>query len=168
MDAVKERFRPGGAGPSYRSTYGYNNITNAFIPENVWPDNIDGVAENLLSYGYRMVCTDGWVDDTQHVMAHGYIRRDNDSWTHDWVGPQGSRRHDQLERRPAAPRVSPHQAGAASGRPLRDGGRGVVGHGPFRQRLHRYEGLGYLTGALTHADEDHGSVKVGFVALGHH
>jgi glucan 1,6-alpha-isomaltosidase len=80
-----DRFRRGGTGPLYWSTYGYNNATNAFIPEDVWSANIDWIAESLRPHGYRMVCTDGWVDYTQNVTSHGYIKSYNDSWLHDWA-----------------------------------------------------------------------------------
>ncbi len=40
-------FRPGGAGPLYWSTYGYENVTNTLIPEDVWKTNVDWVADDL-------------------------------------------------------------------------------------------------------------------------
>jgi glucan 1,6-alpha-isomaltosidase len=79
------QFRRGGPGPLYWSTYGYNNAMNAAIPEPIWKANVDWVAETFRSYGYDMVCTDGWVDTTQKVSSHGYIRSLSDSWTHDWA-----------------------------------------------------------------------------------
>ena len=82
---VETRYRRGGAGPLYWSTYGYNNVTNMAMPEDLWKTNVDWVAETFRPHGYKMVCTDGWVDYTQKVTAHGYIRSFNDSWTHDWA-----------------------------------------------------------------------------------
>ena len=60
-------FRPGGPGPLYWSTYDYENVSNTIIPEAVWKANIDWVAETFRDYGYTMVCTDGWIDDTQKI-----------------------------------------------------------------------------------------------------
>ena len=60
-------FRPGGPGPLYWSTYDYENVSNTIIPEAVWKTNIDWVAETFRDYGYTMVCTDGWIDNTQKV-----------------------------------------------------------------------------------------------------
>ena len=37
----------GGAGPLYWSTYGYENIKNILIPEDVWKTNVDWVAGDL-------------------------------------------------------------------------------------------------------------------------
>jgi hypothetical protein len=82
---VEPRHRQGGAGPLYWSPYAYNNETNMAMPEDLWKTNVDWVADTFLPYGYDMVCTDGWVDYTQKVTAHGYIRSFNDSWTHDWA-----------------------------------------------------------------------------------
>ncbi len=78
-------FRPGGAGPLYWSTYGYEYLTNVLIPEDVFKSNVDWVAANFRDYGYDMVCTDGWIDDTQHITEHGYIVSQADNWTHDWA-----------------------------------------------------------------------------------
>ncbi len=74
-----------GPGPLYWSTYGYNNATNAAMPEDLWKTNVDWVAETFAPYGYRMVCTDGWCDKTTVVTEHGYIRSFQDDWTHDWA-----------------------------------------------------------------------------------
>jgi glucan 1,6-alpha-isomaltosidase len=78
-------FRPGGPGPLYWSTYGYSNATNSQIPEAVWQANIDWIAQDLAPYGYRMVCTDGWIDGDQDVTANGYIQSLADDWEHDWA-----------------------------------------------------------------------------------
>jgi hypothetical protein len=77
-------FRPGGAGRLYWSTYGYENRTNTLIPEDVWKANVDWVAANFRDYGYTMVCTDGWIDNTQRITRHGYIVSQADDWKHDW------------------------------------------------------------------------------------
>ena len=78
-------FRPGGAGPLYWSTYGYENSKNVLIPEDVWKANVDWVATTFRDYGYKMVCTDGWIDHTQKITPHGYILSQADDWEHDWA-----------------------------------------------------------------------------------
>ncbi len=78
-------FRRGGPGPLYWSTYDYENVSNAIIPEAVWKANIDWVAETFRDDGYTMVCTDGWIDNTQKVTRHGYIVSQADDWEHDWA-----------------------------------------------------------------------------------
>src|SRR6202021_2682207 len=47
--------------------------------------NNDRVAETFRDYGYTMVCTDGWIDNTQKVTKHGYIVSQADDWEHDWA-----------------------------------------------------------------------------------
>jgi glucan 1,6-alpha-isomaltosidase len=83
--APSPRFRPGGAGPLYWSTYGYENSKNILIPEDVWKANVDWVASTFRDYGYKMVCTDGWIDNTQRITRHGYIVSQSDDWKHDWA-----------------------------------------------------------------------------------
>jgi alpha-glucosidase len=78
-------FRPGGAGPLYWSTYGYEFFNNTLIPEAVWKTNVDWVAATFRDYGYTMVCTDGWMDKSQRITPHGYIRSQADDWEHDWA-----------------------------------------------------------------------------------
>jgi glucan 1,6-alpha-isomaltosidase len=81
-----DRFRRGGVGPLYWSTYGYNNRTNKAMPQAVWTKNLDWVADNLAQYGYRMVCTDGWIDYSQKTTENGYVVAYQDDWTLDWTG----------------------------------------------------------------------------------
>ena len=78
-------FRPGGAGPLYWSTYGYEFVKNTLIPEDVWKTNVDWVAATFRDYGYTMVCTDGWIDNTQRITPNGYIVSQADDWVHDWA-----------------------------------------------------------------------------------
>ena len=78
-------FRPGGAGPLYWSTYGYEFTKNTLIPESVWKANVDWVAATFRDYGYTMVCTDGWIDNTQRITPNGYIVSQADHWVHDWA-----------------------------------------------------------------------------------
>jgi glucan 1,6-alpha-isomaltosidase len=84
-DATATAFRPGGAGPLYWSTYDYENSKNVLIPEAVWKANVDWVAATFRDYGYRMVCTDGWIDHTQRITPNGYILSQADDWEHDWA-----------------------------------------------------------------------------------
>ena len=65
--STEPAFRPGGAGPLYWSTYGYEFFNNTLIPEEIWKTNVDWVAETFREYGYTMVCTDGWIDNTQRI-----------------------------------------------------------------------------------------------------
>ncbi len=78
-------FRPGGAGPLYWSTYAYEFFNNTLIPEDVWKTNVDWVAATFREFGYDMVCTDGWIDNTQRITPHGYIVSQADDWEHDWA-----------------------------------------------------------------------------------
>jgi glucan 1,6-alpha-isomaltosidase len=83
--ATAPGFRPGGTGPLYWSTYAYEFFNNVIIPEDVWKSNVDWVAATFRDYGYDMVCTDGWIDETQRITRHGYILSQADNWEHDWA-----------------------------------------------------------------------------------
>ena len=100
MDAlVGHRSAPrSGTGPLYWSTYGYEVQFNRIIPEAEWIANVDWVDANFKSYGYKILCTDGWIDSTQEVTRHGYIVKHDDSWTHGWAwwAEQLSRKGMQL------------------------------------------------------------------------
>jgi alpha-glucosidase len=82
---ITPAFRPGGAGPLYWSTYGYEYTKNTLIPEAVWKANVDWVAATFREYGYTMVCTDGWIDNAQKITPNGYILSQADDWAHDWA-----------------------------------------------------------------------------------
>lgn len=65
--------------PLYWSVYEYGrqaevNGQNANMPKDTWQKNIDWVAENLLPYGFDMICTDGFMsmlgDDSA---GHAYM-----------------------------------------------------------------------------------------------
>ena len=73
-----------GKGPLYWTTYGYENEFNTIMPEDEWSANVDWVESTFKSYGYTMLCTDGWIDSTQEVTRNGYIVKHDDSWTHGW------------------------------------------------------------------------------------
>jgi glucan 1,6-alpha-isomaltosidase len=83
--ATARGFRPADPGPLYWSTYDYENSKNVIIPEDEWKKNVDWVAATFGDYGYRMVCTDGWIDNTQKTTPHGYILSQADDWEHDWA-----------------------------------------------------------------------------------
>jgi hypothetical protein len=74
-----------GTGPLYWSTYGYEVQFNRIMPEDEWIANVEWVDATFKSYGYKMLCTDGWIDSTQEVTRHGYIVKHDDSWTHGWA-----------------------------------------------------------------------------------
>jgi alpha-glucosidase len=74
-----------GTGPLYWTTYGYEVQFNRIMPEDEWIANVEWVDANFKSYGYKMLCTDGWIDSTQEVTRHGYIVKHDDSWTHGWA-----------------------------------------------------------------------------------
>ncbi len=98
-----DRFRRGGVGPLYWSTYGYNNRTNKAMPQAVWEKNLDWVAESLAPFGYKMVCTDGWIDFSQKTTENGYTVGYQEDWTLSWAGMakdcrySGSRARDLLQ-----------------------------------------------------------------------
>jgi glucan 1,6-alpha-isomaltosidase len=73
-----------GKGPLYWTTYGYEEELNTIMPEDEWNANVEWVDANFKPYGYKMVCTDGWIDATQEVTGHGYIVKHDDAWTHSW------------------------------------------------------------------------------------
>ncbi len=77
-------FTRGGVGPLYWTVYGWDFPNNVALPETVWQQNIDWVADNFKPYGYDMVCTDGWIDYTQKTTKNGYILSYTDDWTHEW------------------------------------------------------------------------------------
>ncbi|MDT3396112.1 hypothetical protein RKE29_05550 [Streptomyces sp. B1866] len=77
-------FTRSGAGPLYWNIYGWSFPNNAPIPEGEWKANIDWLARDLAPHGYRMACTDGWIEGSSRTTEHGYITSYNDSWTHDW------------------------------------------------------------------------------------
>ena len=74
-----------GAGPLYWSIYGWAFPHNAPIPEAEWKANIDWLARDFASHGYRMACTDGWIEGSSRTDANGYIVTYNDGWEHDWA-----------------------------------------------------------------------------------
>lgn len=70
--------------PLYWSPYEYNYLNNSYIPEDEWKKNIDWVAQNLASYGYTMVSSDGWGDENACYNEYGYLTRHSCQWQHDY------------------------------------------------------------------------------------
>ncbi len=70
--------------PLYWSVYEYCYTVDAGIPELEWERNINWVEENLLPYGYDMICIDGWGDVVTDPVT-GYRTNHSYSWTHDYA-----------------------------------------------------------------------------------
>ena len=70
--------------PLYWTPYEYNYVKNDYIPENIWSANIDWVDQNLKQYGYKMICIDGWGDDSKYNQD-GYRTTHSSNWTHDYA-----------------------------------------------------------------------------------
>ncbi|WP_447640257.1 MULTISPECIES: hypothetical protein [Chitinophagaceae] len=79
-DTVQNPF----SAPLYWSPYEYNYITDGYIPEDEWEKNIAWVDQNLKSYGYTMVCIDGWGDDGK-FNQDGYRTTHSSLWKHDYA-----------------------------------------------------------------------------------
>ncbi|MCQ2337062.1 MAG: DUF5116 domain-containing protein [Paludibacteraceae bacterium] len=79
--------------PLYWSAYEYcyNDVNgsataNGYIPEEIWQKNIDWMAENLKSYGYNMICIDGWGDaDGGCFTNQGYKNKHDKRWKYDYA-----------------------------------------------------------------------------------
>ncbi|HEY0947494.1 MAG TPA: chitobiase/beta-hexosaminidase C-terminal domain-containing protein [Opitutaceae bacterium] len=70
--------------PLYWSAYEYCYTTDGYIPEATWSANIDWVERHLKPYGYRMICIDGWGDDSNYN-EHGYRTTHSSEWIHDYA-----------------------------------------------------------------------------------
>jgi hypothetical protein len=70
--------------PLYWNPYEYNIVHDGYIPESEWLSNITWVDQNLKSYGYKMVCIDGWGDDGSYN-ADGYRTKHASQWVHDYA-----------------------------------------------------------------------------------
>lgn len=82
--ARDSKFTRKGSGPLFWNVYGYCYDYNAPVPEDRWKKSIDWVAENLLSYGYNIVATDGWLYNPNSIDKYGYLTKPDDSWQHDF------------------------------------------------------------------------------------
>ena len=71
-------------GPLYWCTYEKQFTENTFMPEERFKENIDWVAKEFVPYGYEMVCTDGWIEDSFCINENGYLTLHHDSSKHDW------------------------------------------------------------------------------------
>ncbi|MCI5650321.1 MAG: hypothetical protein MR332_13030 [Fusicatenibacter sp.] len=71
-------------GPLYWCTYEHQFTRNTYMPEDRFKANIDWMAKEFAPYGYEMVCTDGWIEDSFCINENGYLTRHHDSWKHDW------------------------------------------------------------------------------------
>lgn len=72
------------SGPLYWCSYEYQYEHNQYMPEEEWKKNIDWIADEFVPYGYEMVCTDGWIEESTDTNENGYIRSHHNSWKHDW------------------------------------------------------------------------------------
>ena len=70
--------------PLYWSVYEYCYSVDGAIPESEWLANIDWVDQNLKSYGYDIICIDGWGDDNEYN-EYGYREKHAAGWTHDYA-----------------------------------------------------------------------------------
>lgn len=85
VSARDSRFTRHGAGPLYWMAYEQCFVTDSPLAEDRYQKSVDWVAKNFLSYGYDMVCTDGWIERAQTVNENGYITKYNDAWSHDFA-----------------------------------------------------------------------------------
>lgn len=74
-----------GSGPLYWITYEHQYVNDCPMPEERWKANVDWVAANFKDYGYTMVCTDGWIEQSQNITDNGYVISHNDEWQGDWA-----------------------------------------------------------------------------------
>ncbi|MEX2462336.1 MAG: carbohydrate-binding protein [Paenibacillaceae bacterium] len=83
--ARESQFTQNGTGPLYWSTYEYQYTHDSPMNEQEWKKNVDWIAQDYKTFGYKMVTADGWIEQAQQTNANGYILKHNDNWTHDWV-----------------------------------------------------------------------------------
>lgn len=84
LQARDSKYTRHGAGPMYWMAYEECFVTDQALSEARYKMNVDWVAENLLPYGFEMVCTDGWIEAGQTVNRNGYITKYASDWEHDW------------------------------------------------------------------------------------
>lgn len=61
-----------------------NHVSDNYISEEEWSNNINWVDKNLKDYGYKMICIDGWGDDSK-FNEHGYRLTHSKHWTQDYA-----------------------------------------------------------------------------------
>lgn len=76
--------------PLYWNPYEYHitremaGIQDNYLTEEVLLDNINWLDQNLKSYGYNMVCMDGWGDVSQ-INENGYRKSHSIKWQNDYA-----------------------------------------------------------------------------------
>lgn len=76
--------------PLYWSPYEYHitrefaGVADNYLTEQALSDNINWLEQNLKSYGYTMVCMDGWGDVSQ-INENGYRKSHSSKWQHDYA-----------------------------------------------------------------------------------
>lgn len=85
VQARDSKFTRRHVAPLYWMGYEQAYMDDKALQEDRYQKNVDWVATNFKSYGYDMVCTDGWVEDAgETVNADGYITKYNKDWQHDF------------------------------------------------------------------------------------
>ncbi len=75
--------------PLYWTVYEYNynkeqqGVSDNYIPEADFKANIDWLSDNMKSYGYNMVCIDGWGD--VNINENGYRTKHSSHWENDYA-----------------------------------------------------------------------------------
>ena len=76
--------------PLYWNPYEYHitremaGVQDNYLTEEALTNNIDWLEKNLKSYGYSMVCMDGW-GDTSQINQNGYRSSHSSHWQHDYA-----------------------------------------------------------------------------------
>ena len=91
LSARDSPFTKKGSGPRYWTTYEYQYVNNDSMPESLWDENVAWIADKFKDSGYKIVCTDGWIEgagvsdsSNNNITPNGYIKKHNDSWTKTW------------------------------------------------------------------------------------
>lgn len=81
---VRENRAVAAKAPLYWNPYAYfmEDKSRTYLPESVWQENIDWVAEKLLPSGYKMICIDGWGDVI--CDEYGYRITHTKEWKNDY------------------------------------------------------------------------------------
>ncbi len=90
-------YTKSGIGPLYWCGYENSYQNNAPISQTRFLKNVDWFAENYKPYGYNMVCTDGWIEDSTNTNSNGYVTSYNDNWDYTWNDLYNYCNHDGLE-----------------------------------------------------------------------
>lgn len=80
LQARDSRFTRRGAGPMYWMAYEQCFTTDKAISEARYKQNVEWVAQNFKQYGYNMICTDGWLEQSQTVNRQGYLTKYGNDW----------------------------------------------------------------------------------------